>query len=87
LDKNLLVFAYLFLAQALYLLCRRGISTILDFACQATSLTKQNTITGSQQNDHIEMADALNGGESDKHEDNAENDHASDSAKSCSRNR
>ena len=47
------------------------------------SLTNDNTIAGNQQNDDTEMADALNGGESDEHEDDFENDNASDSAKSA----
>ena len=47
------------------------------------SLANDNTIAGNQQNDDTEMADALNGGESDEHKDNVENDNASDSAKSA----
>jgi hypothetical protein len=45
------------------------------------SLTNDNTITGNQQTDDTEMADALSGGESD--EDNVENDNASGNAKSA----
>ena len=33
------------------------------------SLTDDNTITGNQQGDDTEMADALDGGESGEHED------------------
>jgi hypothetical protein len=47
------------------------------------SLANDNTIAGNQQNDDTGMADALNGGESDEHEDDVENDNASDSAKSA----
>lgn len=46
-------------------------------------LANDNTIVGNQQNDNTGMADALNGGESDEHEDDVEDDNASDSAKSA----
>jgi hypothetical protein len=46
-------------------------------------LANDNTIAGNQQNDDTEIADALNGGESDEHEDDVENENASDSTKSA----
>jgi hypothetical protein len=47
------------------------------------SLANNNTIAGNQQNDDTGMADARNGGESDEHENDVENDNASDRAKSA----